>query len=239
MTDKKISIDQMNKESEDLTKKELENLLNHISTNPSLLKPKKIIEYDSESSCTTSSTYSSSSSAGNNIEIYKKDTKIDELDRKLYYKNLHLNNVSLENTKLIKENEDLKKLIKEGELLKKIIKSIADFSIEKTEEFTIETVFSYKVIVENQFKFNKNQLDMINNKISDILDEKVKKYFENEISKMSKRLNEVHEINNITINDFINNQKFNERLTNLMFMFLGGVLLLLVKEVFFKYDILF
>jgi hypothetical protein len=238
MTDKKISIDQMNKESEDLTKKELENLLNHISTNPSLLKPKKIIDYDSESSCTTPSTYSSSSSSGN-IEIYKKDTKIDELDRKLYYKNLHLNNVSLENTKLIKENEDLKKLLKEGELLKKIIKSIADFSVEKSEEFTTETVFSYKVIIENQFKFNKNQLDMINNKISDIPDEKVKKYFENEIFKMNKRLDEVHEINNITINDFINNQKFNERLINLMFMFLGGILLLLVKEVFFKYEFSF
>jgi len=56
---------------------------------------------------------------------------------------------------------------------------------------------------------------------------------------MNKRLDEVHEINNITINDFINNQKFNERLINLMFMFLGGILLLLVKEVFFKYEFSF
>lgn len=233
MTDKKISIEQMNKESADLTKIELENLLNHISNNPTLLKPKRIIEYesDSDSGSTTPSSYSSSS-ADDNVEIYKKDTKIDELDRKLYYKNLHLTNVSLENTKLMKENEDLKKMLKDGELVASIIKSMSDFSLEKTEEFTIENVFSYKIIVENQFKFNKNQLDILNNRISDIPDEKVRTYFENEISKMNLKLEEVNEANYKTINDFITHQKITERITNLMFMFLGGIILLLVKEFF-------
>ena len=233
MTDKKISIEQMNKESADLTKIELENLLNHISNNPTLLKPKRIIEYesDSDSGSTTPSSYSSSS-ASDNIEIYKKDTKIDELDRKLYYKNLHLTNVSLENTKLMKENEDLKKMLKDGELVASIIKSMSDFSLEKTEEFTIENVFSYKIIVENQFKFNKNQLELIKNRINDILDEKVRKYFENEISKMNMKLDEVNEANYKTINDFITHQKINTRISNLMFMFLGGIILLLVKEFF-------
>ena len=233
MTDKKISIEQMNKESADLTKIELENLLNHISNNPTLLKPKRIVEYESDSGSTTPSSYSSSS-VDDNVEIYKKDTKIDELDRKLYYKNLHLTNVTLENTKLMKENEDLKKMLKDGELVASIIKSMSDFSLEKTEEFTIENVFSYKLIVENQFKFNKNQLDIINSKISTISDEKVRKYFENEISKMNKRLEEINEVNYKTINDFINHQKITERLTNLMFMFLGGIILLFVKEVFFQ-----
>jgi len=233
MTDKKISIEQMNKESADLTKIELENLLNHISNNPTLLKPKRIIEYesDSDSGSTTPSSYSSSS-ASDNIEIYKKDTKIDELDRKLYYKNLHLTNVSLENTKLMKENEDLKKMLKDGELVASIIKSMSDFSLEKTEEFTIENVFSYKIIVENKFKFNKNQLELIKNRINDILDEKVRKYFENEISKMNMKLDEVNEANYKTINDFITHQKINTRISNLMFMFLGGIILLLVKEFF-------
>jgi hypothetical protein len=231
MTDKKISIEQMNKESEDLTKIELENLLNHISNNPSLLKPKRIIEYESDSGSTTPSSYSSSSSS-ENVEIYKKDTKIDELDRKLYYKNLHLTNVTLENTKLMKENEDLKKMIKDGELVASIIKSMSDFSLEKTEEFTIENVFSYKIIVENQFKFNKNQLELIKNRINDIPDEKVRNYFENEISKMNLKLEEVNEANYKTINDFINHEKITARITNLMFMFLGGILLLLVKEFF-------
>ena len=233
MTDKKISIEQMNKESEDLTKIELENLLNHISNNPTLLKPKRIIEYESESDSgsTTPSSYSSSS-ASDNIEIYKKDTKIDELDRKLYYKNLHLTNVTLENTKLVKENEDLKKMIKDGELVANIIKSISDFSLEKTEEFTIENVFSYKIIVENQYKFNKNQLELIKNRISYIPDEKVRNYFENEILKMNNKLDEINEVNYKTINDFINHQKINARITNLMFMFLGGILLLFIKEFF-------
>lgn len=233
MTDKKISIEQMNKESADLTKIELENLLNHISNNPTLLKPKKIIEYesDSDSGSTTPSSYSSSS-ASDNIEIYKKDTKIDELDRKLYYKNLHLTNVTLENTKLMKENEDLKKMIKDGELVASIIKSISDFSLEKTEEFTIENVFSYKIIIENQFKLNKNQLELINNRIRYIPDEIVRKYFENEILKMNKKLDEMNKVNYNTINDFINYQKFTNRITNLMFMFLGGILLLLIKEFF-------
>lgn len=231
MTDKKISIEQMNKESADLTKIELENLLNHISNNPTLLKPKRIVEYESDSGSTTPSSYSSSS-ADDNVEIYKKDTKIDELDRKLYYKNLHLTNVTLENTKLMKENEDLKKMIKDGELVASIIKSMSDFSLEKTEEFTIENVFSYKIIVENQFKFNKNQLELIKNRISDIPDEKVRNYFENEISKMNLKLEEVNELNYKTINDFITHQKITARITNLMFMFLGGIILLLVKEFF-------
>lgn len=233
MTDKKISIEQMNKESADLTKIELENLLNHISNNPTLLKPKRIVEYesDSDSGSTTPSSYSSSS-ASDNIEIYKKDTKIDELDRKLYYKNLHLTNVTLENTKLMKENEDLKKMLKDGELVASIIKSMSDFSLEKTEEFTIENVFSYKIIVENQFKYNKNQLELIKNRINDIPDEKVRKYFENEISKMNLKLEEINEANYKTINDFITHEKITARITNLLFMFLGGILLLLVKEFF-------
>jgi hypothetical protein len=233
MTDKKISIEQMNKESEDLTKIELENLLNHISNNPSLLKPKRIIEYESESESgsTTPSSYSSSS-ASDNIEIYKKDTKIDELDRKLYYKNLHLTNVTLENTKLIKENEDLKKMLKDGELVASIIKSLSDFSVEKTEEFTVENVFSYKITIETQFKFYKHQLELINNRISNIPDEKVRNYFENEITKMNTRLEETYKINSNTINDFITHQKITARITNLMFMFLGGILLLLIKEFF-------
>lgn len=231
MTDKKISIEQMNKESADLTKIELENLLNHISNNPTLLKPKRIVEYESDSGSTTPSSYSSSS-ADDNVEIYKKDTKIDELDRKLYYKNLHLTNVTLENTKLMKENEDLKKMLKDGELVSSIIKSMSDFSLEKTEEFTIENVFSYKIIVENQFKFNKNQLELIKNRINDIPDEKVRKYFENELAKMNLKLDEVNELNYKTINDFITHQKINARITNLMFMFLGGIILLLVKEFF-------
>jgi hypothetical protein len=236
MTDKKISIEQMNKESEDLTKVELENLLNHISNNPTLLKPKRIIEYESDSGSTTPSSYSSSS-ADDNVEIYKKDTKIDELDRKLYYKNLHLTNVTLENTKLVKENEDLKKMLKDGELVTSIIKSMSDFSIEKTEEFTIDNVFSYKITIETQFKFYKNQLELINNRISNIPDEKVRTYFENEIAKMNKRLDEINKVNNTTINDFINHQKITSRITNLMFMFLGGILLLLIKEFFSIYNI--
>jgi hypothetical protein len=233
MTDKKISIEQMNKESEDLTKIELENLLNHISNNPSLLKPKRIIEYESESESgsTTPSSYSSSS-ASENIEIYKKDTKIDELDRKLYYKNLHLTNVTLENTKLIKENDDLKKMLKDGELVTSIIKSMSDFSLEKTEEFTKENVFSYKITIETRFKFYKHQLELINNRISNIPDEKVRNYFENEITKMNTRLEETYKINSNTINDFITHQKITARITNLMFMFLGGILLLLIKEFF-------
>lgn len=231
MTDKKISIEQMNKESTDLTKNELENLLNHISNNPTLLKPKRIIDYESDSGSTTPSSYSSSS-ADDNVEIYKKDTKIDELDRKLYYKNLHLTNITLENTKLMKENEDLKKMLKDGELVASIIKSMSDFSLEKTEEFTIENVFSYKIIVENQFKFNKNQLKLIKNRINDIPDEKVRKYFENELAKMNLKLEEVNEANYKTINDFITHQKITARITNLMFMFLGGIILLLVKEFF-------
>jgi len=233
MTDKKISIEQMNKESEDLTKIELENLLNHISNNPSLLKPKRIIEYESESESDSSTPSSySSSSASDNIEIYKKDTKIDELDRKLYYKNLHLTNVTLENTKLIKENEDLKKMLKDGELVTSIIKSMSDFSVEKTEEFTVENVFSYKITIETQFKFYKHQLELINNRISNIPDEKVRNYFENEITKMNTRLEETYKINSNTINDFITHQKITARITNLMFMFLGGILLLLIKEFF-------
>jgi hypothetical protein len=231
MTDKKISIEQMNKESADLTKIELENLLNHISNNPTLLKPKRIVEYESDSGSTTPSSYSSSS-ASDNIEIYKKDTKIDELDRKLYYKNLHLTNVTLENTKLMKENEDLKKMLKDGELVASIIKSMSDFSLEKTEEFTIENVFSYKIIVENQFKYNKNQLELIKNRINDIPDEKVRKYFENELAKMNLKLEEINEANYKTINDFITHEKITARITNLLFMFLGGILLLLVKEFF-------
>lgn len=233
MTDKKISIEQMNKESEDLTKIELENLLNHISNNPSLLKPKRIIEYESESESDSSTPSSYSSSSGSdNIEIYKKDTKIDELDRKLYYKNLHLTNVTLENTKLIKENEDLKKMLKDGELVTSIIKSLSDFSLEKTEEFTVENVFSYKITIETQFKFYKHQLELINNRISNIPDEKVRNYFENEITKMNTRLDETYKVNYNTINDFINHQKITARITNLMFMFLGGILLLLIKEFF-------
>ena len=77
-------------------------------------------------------------------------------------------------------------------------------------------------------------MDIINSKISTISDEKVRKYFENEISKMNKRLEEINEVNYKTINDFINHQKITERLTNLMFMFLGGIILLFVKEVFFQ-----
>ena len=93
--------------------------------------------------------------------------------------------------------------------------------------------FSYKIILENQFKLNKNQLELINNRISNIPDEKIKQYFENEISKMKIKLEENYKMNYETITNFMTNQKINERLSNLMFMFLGGIILLLTKELFF------
>jgi len=127
----------------------------------------------------------------------------------------------------------LKKMLKDGELVTSIIKSIADFSIKEIEEFTNENVFSYKIILENQFKLNKNQLELINNRISNIPDEKIKQYFENEISKMKIKLEENYKMNYETITNFMTNQKINERLSNLMFMFLGAIILLLTKELFF------
>lgn len=185
MTDNKISIEQMNKESEELTKKELANLLTHISNNPSLLKPKKFINYESDTTYTPSD---DSSSEDDKLEIYKKDTEIDQLDKKIYYKNLHLTNLSLENTRLQIENEELKKVIEEGNLITTVIKNLADFSIEKTEDITDDNLYKFKYLFENQMNINKNQLDLIYEKIITISDKQVRNYFEKNIDKMHERL---------------------------------------------------
>ena len=231
MTDNKISIEQMNKESEELTKKELDNLLTHISNNPSLLRPKRVIEYDSD---TTYTPTEDSSSEDDNLEIYKKDTEIDQLDRKIYYKNLHLTNLSLENTKLQKENEELKTIIKEYNLITTIIKNIAEFSIEKTEDLTDDNLYKFKFLFENQMNINKNQLDLIYEKIITISDKQVRNYFENNIDKMREKLDEVYKHNSETINELINYEYVKIRLANLMFMLLGGIILVLAKELLVK-----
>lgn len=239
MTDKKISIDQMYKESEELTKKEMENLLIHISNNPTLLKPRKFSESeysDSSDSSRTLSTYSSSSN-NKSLEIYKKDNKIDELDKKLYYKNLHLTNISLENTKLKDENEILKTKLKTRELLFTIIINLVDFLLENSpkelDKITKENVFNHKITIENQLKNSKNKLDDINNKIDTVLNPKVKKFFQNEIIRMNKKIEKNYEDNYKTINNFIISNKRWELLTNISFMFVGGIILLFVKEIFF------
>lgn len=232
MTDNKISIEQMNKESEELTKKELANLLTHISNNPSLLKPKKFINYESDTTYTPSD---DSSSEDDKLEIYKKDTEIDQLDKKIYYKNLHLTNLSLENTRLQIENEELKKVIEEGNLITTVIKNLADFSIEKTEDITDDNLYKFKYLFENQMNINKNQLDLIYEKIITISDKQVRNYFEKNIDKMHERLDEVYKHNNETINELINYEYVKIRLANLMFMLLGGILLVLAREILAKY----
>ena len=232
MTDNKISIEQMNKESEELTKKELANLLTHISNNPSLLKPKKFINYESDTTYTPSE---DSSSEDDKLEIYKKDTEIDQLDKKIYYKNLHLTNLSLENTRLQIENEELKKVIEEGNLITTVIKNLADFSIEKTEDITDDNLYKFKYLIENQMNINKNQLDLIYEKIITISDKQVRNYFEKNIDKMHERLDEVYKHNNETINELINYEYVKIRLANLMFMLLGGILLVLAREILAKY----
>jgi hypothetical protein len=50
---------------------------------------------------------------------------------------------------------------------------------------------------------------------------------------MKIKLEENYKMNYETITNFMTNQKINERLSNLMFMFLGGIILLLTKELFF------
>jgi hypothetical protein len=82
---------------------------------------------------------------------------------------------------------------------------------------------------------NKNQLDLIYEKIITISDKQVRNYFEKNIDKMHERLDEVYKHNNETINELINYEYVKIRLANLMFMLLGGILLVLAREILAKY----
>jgi len=257
--------EQAKQESEDLTKIELDKLMNQIVNNPKLLKPKKLhsnsdnddssdesSKESSDESSDSSISYSSSESSksskknrnrkyykkidNNNIEIYKKENKIDDLERKLYYKNLHLSNITLKNSKLMNENEILMNKSKENELLLNIILGIIDYSSEKLfknmDNISKENVFDKRNFLQEQLKNNENKLLEINKKINDITNIKIKKYYQGEVFKINSNLYEKYQENHKLINDYINNMKYYERMYNLIFMILGGIILLILKEFF-------
>ena len=91
------------KEMEETTRKELEKLTQQIKSNPALLKPNMAYDSDTDSDYESSSSDSSSSSSSsssrsktkyktkinkNAIDIFKKETTIDKLEEKNYYKTL-------------------------------------------------------------------------------------------------------------------------------------------------------
>jgi hypothetical protein len=252
-----VSNDQMKKESEEVTKRELEILMSQIKDNPKLLKPKQILSqiesessddstYSSESEYSSSSSSSSSSSErkhkkyykknNDNIEIYKQEGKIDDLEKKLYYKTLRLSNMTLDNSKLQNENENLKIKFKENEILVSILLNIIDFPIEeiskKLENINKDNIFNKRMILEESFENNKKNLDVINKKLNDISNEKIKKYYHDELFKINNKIIQKYEENNKIINNFMNNIKYNDRIYNILFMFIGGIFILFLKEIF-------
>jgi hypothetical protein len=252
-----VSNDQMKKESEEVTKRELEILMSQIKNNPKLLKPKQILSqiesessddstYSSESEYSSSSSSSSSSSErkhkkyykknNDNIEIYKQEGKIDDLEKKLYYKTLRLSNMTLDNSKLQNENENLKIKFKENEILVSILLNIIDFPIEeiskKLENINKDNIFNKRMILEESFENNKKNLDVINKKLNDISNEKIKKYYHDELFKINNKIIQKYEENNKIINNFMNNIKYNDRIYNILFMIIGGIFILFLKEIF-------
>jgi hypothetical protein len=251
----------MKKQQEEVTRIELEALMTQIKNNPKLLKPKQIhnmIESESDSDDSTYSSSSSDSSSdsssssssdssrkhankkhyrSNNLEIYKKGEKIDELEKKLYYKTLRLSNITLENSKLTSENELLKNKSKDNELLFSIILSIIDYSsnelFKKVENITNDNIFIKKVSIEEEFENNKKKLQLINNKLNDIPNIKIRKFFQDEILKINYKMVKKYEVNYKLIDDYMSGIKCNERIYNIIFMFLGGILLLIAKELFY------
>ena len=252
-----VSNDQMKKESEEVTKRELEILMSQIKDNPKLLKPKQFLSriesessddssYSSESEYSSSSSSSSSSSerkhkkyykkSNDNIEIFKQEGKIDDLEKKLYYKTLRLSNMTLDNSKLQSENENLKIKFKENEILVSILLNIIDFPIEeiskKLENINKDNIFNKRMILEESFENNKKNLDVINKKLNDISNEKIKKYYHDELFKINNKIIQKYEENNKIINNFMNIIKYNDRIYNILFMFIGGIFLLILKEIF-------
>lgn len=251
----------MKKEQAEVTKIELEALMNQIKNNPKLLKPKQLHNMIESESDSDDSTYSSSSSdssdssssssssdssrknrnkkyyKNDNLEIYKREGKIDELEKKLYYKTLRLSNITLENSKLMSENENLKNKSKENELLFSIILSIIDYSsaelFKKVENISKDNIFNKRITIEEEFENNKKKLQLINNKLNDISNIKVRKFFQDEILKINHRMVKKYEVNYKLIDDYMSGIKCNERLCNVIFMFLGGILLLIAKELFY------
>jgi len=254
--------EKMMKEQAEVTKIELEALMTQIKNNPRLLKPKQIhnmIESDSDSDDSTYSSSSSDSSSdssssssssdssrkhrnkkhykSDNLEIYKREGKIDDLEKKLYYKTLRLSNITLENSKLTSENEFLKNKSKDNELLYSIILNIIDYSsselFKKVENITQDNIFNKKISIEEEFENNKKKLQLINNKLNDIPNIKIRKFFQDEILKINYKMVKKYEVNYKLIDDYMSGIKCNERLYNVIFMFLGGILLLIAKELFY------
>ena len=251
-----ITEDKMKKESEELTKRELENLLTQIKNKPELLQSKIYSDSDSSSESSDFSSSSNSSSSkhkkhvknnkkkinndkrkAENIKIYKKECEIDELEKKLYYKTLSLSNMTLDNSKLMTENDNLKNKVKEYELLYNIASSLIDYSyielFKKIENITQENVLNKRMILEDEFITNKKKLDLINKKFNDISSEqlvKLKKFYQNKTFLLNNMTKNEYEKKSKMIDDFINDVKFNNRIYNIFFISLGGIFLIKIIQ---------
>jgi hypothetical protein len=244
--------EQAQREMEELTKKELEKLQEKIKNNPKILQ-KNFNDDDELSSSLSSSTEDSeylpdeSESSDDDkpkvhihykkssrdkdervkkdlMRVLKKDLEIENLEKKEYFKNLELNNLSLENSTLKKELEIIKKEhLNQQKFLDFILKFMAEKNIKYYDNIKEDHIMSTtqllkltSILVELEKKtiiIDENHRELDKDLQEIVLHEKykpIKEFYTNLIIRnMTKHFNNFHRLKNATNKQIVNLQDNN------------------------------
>ena len=240
--------EELKKEMEDVTRREIDKLAEQIKANPSILKRNKY-NYDSESDDSTVSSSDSSDSSDSSssrshykskinksaIDICKKELVIDKLEEKNYFKTLEMNNLMLENSHLKDENTMLSLKIKELELQSKIISDVIELS--RTVPLKIvynnltELNMNSKMIqIQKDFDKYNTQITKLITDLNSLSDSLTKTHYNQELAKIKILLNKNYDFNNKLVDKFILKVKNREKCNLIMMFMMITFILLFIKD---------
>ena len=247
--------EEVKKEMEETTRKELEKLTQQIKNNPSLLKPNMAYDSDTDSDYESSSSDSSSSSSSsssrsktkyktkinkNAIDIFKKETTIDKLEEKNYYKTLELSNLILENSKLKEENINFQKIISDYVLQSKIISEVIELSKNEplkvnghyliNEDLNIANMNSKIFFLQKEFDKYNTQINKLITDLNSLSDSSVKAFYNQELAKINITVNKNYEFNNKMVDAYITKTKNREKWHLIMIILSFAFFMMIVKD---------
>lgn len=234
----KMSVEEMKKESEEITKKEMNILTEKIKNNPELLKP-NFNKCDSSDESSDDSSYSSKSSSSSSSSsksshrkrkskkklpnfapdflIYKKEREIDKLEEQNYHKTIELSNLMLEFNKAIEDNSILHKRLLEREILVDTITKFINFNKEnpvckiKEETLKLDSLGNKLMIVEKEFLEKKSFNEQLLSKLKALYKTDLGNYYVELVEKHIVLLEKNFKENNESVYYFEQSERFNEK----------------------------